>query len=36
MTERISTRAWYSPVGTFMALFIAEKQACGYGYVDLQ
>jgi integrase/recombinase XerD len=33
MTERVSTRAWYSPVGTFMALFIAEKQACGYGYV---
>jgi integrase/recombinase XerD len=33
MTERVSTRAWYSPVGTFMALLIAEKQACGYGYV---
>ena len=33
MTERVSTCAWHSPVGTFMALFIAEKQACGYGYV---
>jgi hypothetical protein len=33
MTNGVSTRAWYSPVGALMALFIAEKQACGYGYV---
>jgi integrase/recombinase XerD len=33
MTEGVSIRAWHSPVGAFMALFIAEKQACGYGYV---
>jgi integrase/recombinase XerD len=33
MPERVSPRAWHSPVGPLMALFIEEKQACGYGYV---
>jgi integrase/recombinase XerD len=33
MTERASTRTWHSPVGSLMAQFIEEKQACGYGYV---
>ena len=33
MTEQASPRTWHSPVGALMALFIAEKQACGYGYV---
>jgi len=33
MTERASTRTWHSPVGSLMAQFIEEKQACGYIYL---
>jgi len=33
MTDGVSTRTWHSPVGALIAEFIAEKQACGYGYV---
>ena len=33
MTDGRSPCTWYSPVGALVALFIAEKQACGYGYV---
>ena len=33
MTKRAPTRSGQSPLGSLMAQFIEEKQACGYGYV---
>ncbi len=33
MTERASTQTWHSPVGSLMAQFIEEKQACGFSYL---
>ncbi|ETX08292.1 MAG: integrase, partial [Candidatus Entotheonella gemina] len=32
-TERASTQTWHSPVGSLMAQFIEEKQACGFSYL---